>query len=215
MAVMQLIRNCEFAASVGAPRLVIHAGRVPMRSTSQELMDLSGAGFRYSKKFTRRFEALLRKRARKVRPYLDALRRSLDELLPCAESAGVAVCIENLPSWETLPCETEFLTLQEEYDTPFLRYWHDVGHAMIRDHLGFIDHRRWAKRLLPVMAGVHIHQSNGADDVHQLAPSPAVARSDFPFLGQAGVAHVLEPSSALPAQALADAIRDIRSVARS
>ena len=210
MAVTQLSRNIEFAADLGAARLVVHAGRIKMHSISRQLMDLSDAGQRHSKPFERRFQKLMRKRERKIQPYLEALRRSLDALLPRAEAAGVALCLETMPSWETLPCETEFLELSAHYNSPFLRYWHDIGHAMIRNHLGFIDHRRWAERMLPYMAGVHIHQSDGPTDAHLLPTGSDSVLSDFAFLGQADIAHVLEPASGMPREILMEGITAIR-----
>lgn len=209
-AVTHLIRNLEFASSVGARHLVIHAGRVKMRTITPRLMELAERDLRNSKKYARLFDRLMRTRERKVQRHLDALRRSLDELLPRAEAARVALCLETLPSWETLPCETEMLELCAHYDTPYLRYWHDIGHAMIRDHLGYIDHRRWAERLLPYMGGVHIHQSDGAHDAHLLPTDAASILPDFAFLGQADIGHVMEPGSSMPPEILIEGIAAIR-----
>jgi sugar phosphate isomerase/epimerase len=36
-------------------------------------------------------------------------------------------------------------------------YWHDTGHAQIKDNLGFINHAAHLKGLAEYLAGFHIH----------------------------------------------------------
>ena len=66
----------------------------------------------------------------------------LERLASGAEEYGVKLGIENRQALEELPLDSDMELLLREFDRPGIGYWHDCGHAQIKENLGFIDHRR-------------------------------------------------------------------------
>ncbi len=210
MAVLHMGKTLAFACEVGARAIVAHAGRVPVGGLSHWLIGRHRAEFTGDWLYRWRRGRLLRARARRAPRHLTALRRSLDELLPAFERARVALCMENLPSWDALPNEDETEDLVARYATPCLRYWHDMGHGEIRQQLGFIDHARTARRLLPCMRGIHIHDVGAALRDHLAPGEGRIDFSEFAFLAQPDMLLVFEPAADVSAAALARGLAHVR-----
>jgi sugar phosphate isomerase/epimerase len=64
---------------------------------------------------------------------------------------------ENRQALEELPLEGDFEEFLREFDSPAVGYWHDTGHAQIKEQLGIIEHARFLQTLAPRLAGFHIH----------------------------------------------------------
>ena len=107
MARLQVRRNVQFAASIGADTVVLHAGRV--------LVPALPARWR---------EWLRIRRGRKM---AEILRRELAELAPDLEKAGVVLGLENLPYAEGFPNRGEIESVAGEWVKP----WYDTGHAKL------------------------------------------------------------------------------------
>ena len=58
---------------------------------------------------------------------------------------------------EELPVESDFQFLLRELSNPRLRYWHDTGHAQIKENLGFSPHTIQLESLRHHVFGFHIH----------------------------------------------------------
>lgn len=119
-----------------------------------------------------------------IAEHLDAVRRSLDELLPLAEKLDVTLALENV----FIPCCTvdDILTLIKEYPSPCLGACYDSGHANIMEHgRGLPDWtapRHWPgktpeevprehdvlERLLPHIVTCHLHDNRADLDLHNL-----------------------------------------------
>ena len=108
MASLQVRRNIEFAASVGADALVLHAGRVMCRG--------------WIKKWD------MPRRVKRGRKMLDLFRRELDKLVPELERNRVVLGLENLPYLEGFPAEWELAAVVGEWVRP----WFDTGHRIRR-----------------------------------------------------------------------------------
>jgi sugar phosphate isomerase/epimerase len=195
LATIYLMKTMEFAAKMGSQAVVMHSGRVKVKPFSDELIaaaeeETDGcASRRYQKLLAR----LQRRRARKAGRHLDALRGALDHLVPRFAKAGLTLCLENLPSWEAIPTETEMQELVQRYASPALAYWHDMGHGQIRHNLGWIDHRTAAEALLPHTRGIHIHDVRPLANDHLAPGQGALPFADFAFYGRANVLRVFEP----------------------
>lgn len=111
--------------------------------------------------------------------------RSLEELLPAAEKAGIVLALENI----FFPYDNpdELLALTAHFGSPFLGVCYDFGHAnVIADRPGASTagwpeklHRVWngrpvvwerdiLKRLLPEVVCLHMHDNDGSWDQHLL-----------------------------------------------
>ena len=81
----------------------------------------------------------------------------LDRLATLAEERGVKLAIENREALEELPLDSDIQVLLREFDRPGIGYWHDCGHAQIKENLGFINHRMHLESLAPRLLGFHVH----------------------------------------------------------
>ncbi len=162
-------------------------------------------------RFKKQTACALRARERQAGKHLEALRRSLDRLVPRFEKAGVALCLENLPSWEAVPSEAEIARLVADYPVSALAHWHDLGHGQVRQNLGWsTDHAAVAAHLLPITRGIHIHDVRGLADDHQVPGAGVIDFTRFAFYGTAAVIRVFEPLPGTPATALAAALARLR-----
>jgi len=218
MAAIFLRRTLEFAKRVNARAIVLHAGRVKKcwvysdelleraeRLAEMEVDPALDSAYRW------RARVNAWRRACRVKKHLEALRRQLDAFLPLCEKAGVALCMENLPSSEAVPNEREAEALIARYNTRFLRHWHDIGHAEVRARMRWSpDAVETATRLLPVTAGVHIHDVKNFQSDHH---APGKGKIDFKTLamyGAADVLRVLEPATGTPAPEVREGLAFIK-----
>lgn len=208
-AVFQTRKTIVFAAEIGARCVVLHAGSIPMRMLTPKLIRLAEEGRLFTPPYERVRSKLAARRDRKAGAHLDALRRSLDELLPELQQARVSAAIENLPYWECVPAYPELLALLESYRQPELGYWHDVGHGEILQGLGFISVTRWLERLQPWLKGFHLHDVLPPARDHL---PPGAGQVDFsalkPFVSP-NHAMVLEPAPDTPSEALLAGVRHL------
>lgn len=219
MAVLLVRKTLELAQAAGAPAVVLHAGRVRQKGWwrraphSEALIDLAGTQGIDTPLFQKWTSRAAVVRARFVDKHLDALRQSLDRLLPHFADAGVTLCLENLPSWEALPDESEVARLVSDYGTPALAYWHDMGHGQVRQHLGWCsDHVAAATALLPVTRGIHIHDVRSLAEDHQLPGTGVIDFTKFAYYANDTIIRVFEPHPEVPAEALAEALTTLRQL---
>ena len=158
MARIHVKRNVEFAASMGAGAVVLHAGRVLCR------------GFLKSRELKRR-----EKRGKKL---VDVFRKELEQVVPVLEKNKVTLGLENLPYLEGFPAEWEMQDLVGDWVKP----WLDTGHDFVRRVQGWRDlpapvaEAATVREIQPV--GLHVNDSQGGDD-HL---PPGEGRVDFPML---------------------------------
>lgn len=90
---------------------------------------------------------------------LDALRKSLDELMPLSRELNVPIAVENT-AYDTFEI---IETLLAEYPPEFLGLCYDSGHGHLFDNKGLdhLDHNK--DRLM----ALHIHDNDGTGDLHQ------------------------------------------------
>lgn len=216
MAAILIGRTLTFAAELGARAVVLHAGRVFLKSFFGELNTrtlaeaLGEDGSVEGPAYQRLLAKAQRRRAARVAKYYDGFCLSLDVLLPKFEQAGVELCLENLPSVEAFPNEGEMLMLKQRFDSAALAYWHDMGHGQVREFFGWGENAAVARGLLPITGGVHIHDAAPLMDDH-LAPGKGVIDfGAFAFYGADKVIKVFEPSPDVPAAELAESLKRVR-----
>ena len=186
----------EFAYSVGAKAVVLHAGRVAIRRHVKKLEKIADKGLLDTPKHTRVMERMMAARDRRVKDNLDTLCESLNELLPYFEKLGIALGLENLPTYDGIPNEPEMQILLDSFPSPSFGCWHDSGHAQVRHNLGLTHHAGIVSRFSDRIVGLHLHDVVRATSDHHMPPveggtvnfkifSPLLVK-DIPF--------VLEPS---------------------
>jgi sugar phosphate isomerase/epimerase len=179
MAHRYTLKTIEFAARLKAPVVVLHVGSVEMKNYTDKLLEMAARKEQQSPKYEKLCAEFIQKREAKKEQFLERTTSALKKLLPEAESRGIKLGIENRQALEELPLETDYPLLFRELSSAHAVYWHDTGHAQIKENLGFIRHAMHLESLAPRLAGLHIHdvQFPGRDHC-----SPGSGTVDFASL---------------------------------
>jgi sugar phosphate isomerase/epimerase len=151
------LKTLDFAGRVKAPLVVLHLGSIEMRNYTDKLLDMVARGEKETPKYEKLCAELDEKREARKGPFLERMKEMLKKLLSEAEARGVVLGAENREAVEELPFESDFQFLFRELASPNLAYWHDTGHAQIKENLGFIFHQMHLESLRDRVYGFHIH----------------------------------------------------------
>jgi sugar phosphate isomerase/epimerase len=151
------LKTIELAARVKAPVVVLHCGSVEMKNYTDKLLDLVDREQKESPKYSKLCTELDEKREAKKGPYVERVNELLKKFLVPAEAQGIRLGIENRQCLEELPFESDFQFLFRELISPNIVYWHDTGHAQIKENLGFIQHAMHLESLRDRLFGFHVH----------------------------------------------------------
>jgi len=157
LAIKHTLKTFEFAERVKAPVVVLHLGSMDLKDYTGKLTGLLERDRGKSPKYEKlRAEAAAKREANKGAA-VERVYETLRIILPEAEKRGLKLGIENRQALEEIPLEGDFEFFFREFDSPNVVYWHDVGHAQIKETLGFLDHTRHLESLAARLAGFHIH----------------------------------------------------------
>jgi len=154
------LKTIELAARVKAPLVVLHSGSLDMKDYTDKLLALAARGERNTAKYEKLCAEYTKKRDAKKERVFERVKEIFKKILPEAEARDVKLGVENRQGLEELPIETDYQFLFRDIDSPNLVYWHDTGHAQIKENLGFIHHAIHLESMREHLAGFHIH------DVH-------------------------------------------------
>jgi sugar phosphate isomerase/epimerase len=153
------VKTIETAARLKAAVVVLHLGCIDMKEFTDKLLDMVQHGKKGTSKYASLCAAVMEKREKKKERHMQFASEMLDRLIPLAEEHGVKLGIENRQALEEIPLDTDFELLLREFDRPSVGYWHDCGHAQIKENLGFINHRTHLEWLAPRLLGFHVHDT--------------------------------------------------------
>ena len=136
---------------------MLHCGSIEMKNYTDKLLDLVERGEKETPKYAKLCAELGCQARGQEGPFVERVNELLQKLLPEAESRGIKLGIENRQALEELPLESDFQFLFRELASPNLVYWHDTGHAQIKENLGFIRHAMHLESLRDRLSGFHIH----------------------------------------------------------
>jgi sugar phosphate isomerase/epimerase len=128
-----------------------------MKDYTNKLKDLLARGEKGSPKYEKLCAELSEKREARKPKFVEYTYETLNKIVPDAESRGLKLGIENRESLEEIPFETDLPFFFREFTSPSVVYWHDTGHAQIKDNLGFIHHTLHLESFRDRLAGFHIH----------------------------------------------------------
>ena len=166
-AIKQTFQTIDFAARLGAPFVVLHLGAVKMRPITDLLIELTKAGEYLSRKYVRLKLRAVQKRERSAATYLQRVKDGLRRVIDYAAAKNVRLGLENRRGYEEIPTERELPALLDEMDSPQIGYWHDFGHAQIKENLAFLDHAEWLRRIGPRTLGCHVQDCIWPAQDHQ------------------------------------------------
>ncbi len=210
-AVNHTSRTLELAAKCGASAIVVHAGYVKMPKMTSKLITLMYKNEQHSRKFEKTKMKLMLQREKKVGRYLDNLSRCLEKLVPEAENAGIFIALENLPTWEAVPNESEMEEICKRFPSA-VAYWHDTGHAQVRQNLGFGIQKKWIEKLAHCTAGYHIHDTDHCANDHIMPPRGCIGFDAIGPVIQKGKPLVLEPRPGTPADEITTAVEFLENI---
>lgn len=154
---MKLSRQTiDWAERLGARFVVVHCGRVP-HTLGRPLRELASSGRLWSREFCRRKLEAVKRREASAETVRTRVVECVAELADYAGKKGVRLGIENREDYEAFPSEREFEAFLGQLDSAHVGYWHDFGHAQIKNQLGLLDHARWLARFAPKAIGSHVH----------------------------------------------------------
>jgi sugar phosphate isomerase/epimerase len=160
-------KTIDLAVNVGAKAIVLHMGEVPVDLSLQDrLYKLHDRGYAQTKEYSQAKEELVYQRTSQALHYLDAARKSLQELSGYSRQKGIMLGLETRFHPNEIPNMDEMAELLNEVPESLVGYWHDVGHAEVQQQLGFSLHEKWLSRFKDRMAGIHLHDIHGISDHH-------------------------------------------------
>jgi len=173
-AVRQTMRTIDAAKAMKARAVVLHLGKIPLREAGRKIIDLAMEDGDERRRQALR-DSFLRKRAKKAGPYLEGVFQSLLSLTAYAEGTGVLLGVENRYFLEEIPSLDEIGAIFDRIPSPALGYWHDIGHAQVKENAGLEEHGEYLRRYGGRLIGMHVHDVIGASD-HR---APLQGRFDF------------------------------------
>jgi sugar phosphate isomerase/epimerase len=151
------LRTFEFASRLKAPLVVLHLGRIEMKEYTDKLIALAGEAKKDTPKYQKLCAEVLERREAKKTRQLQYAFELLNRLVDEAKPRGLKLGIENREALEEVPFESDFQFFFKEFRDPTVVYWHDTGHAQIKENLGFIHHGLHLASLSERLYGFHLH----------------------------------------------------------
>lgn len=156
-ALKHTLKTIETATRVNAPLIVLHMGKIDIREVTDTMLELVGEGKKDTPKYDKLCQELTYKREERKERAMQCAYEILKRLVAEAEPRGLKLGIENREALEEIPFESDFPFLFMEFTSPSVVYWHDTGHAQIKENLGFIHHAMHLESLSERLYGFHIH----------------------------------------------------------
>jgi sugar phosphate isomerase/epimerase len=150
-------KTIEMAARLKAPMVVLHYGAIEMKEYTEKMLEMVARGERETPKYEKLQEEIIRKREATKERYIERANELIRRLLPDVEELGLKLGIENREALEELPLEADYGLLFKELGSPAVVYWHDTGHAQIKENLGFLNHAFHLESQRERLFGFHIH----------------------------------------------------------
>ena len=151
------LKTLETATRVNAKLVVLHTGCVEMKDYTDKLIDMVGAGQQGTPKYEKLCQEVLAVREKKKARYIQNAYEVIGRIVDEAKPRGLKLGIENREALEEIPFESDFDSFFKEFRDPTVVYWHDTGHAQIKENLGFISHYQHLHAMSGRLYGFHLH----------------------------------------------------------
>jgi sugar phosphate isomerase/epimerase len=209
-AIKHTLKTLEFATRVKAPLVVLHLGSVEMKDYSGKFKAMLERGEKDSSKYQKLMAELIKVREAKKGKFVDRLYASLRKVIPEAEARGIKLGCENREALEELPFEDDFALLFRELSSSVMTYWHDTGHAQIKENLGFIQHAQHLQTFSDRLSGFHIHDVQSPARDHCAPGTGSVNFAACKTMVKPQHIKVFEFSPAMPVEILKQGVTHVK-----
>ncbi|MFU8797038.1 MAG: sugar phosphate isomerase/epimerase family protein, partial [Dehalococcoidia bacterium] len=137
-------QTIDLASSVNARAIVLHMGEVPVDPGLEvKLHRLYSQGRSDTEEYRQARKELVAQRKSRAAPYVDAAIESLRELSEYSRERGTVLGVETRFRVHEIPNLNEGGDLLDAVPAGTVGYWHDVGHAVVQERLGFGSQEEW------------------------------------------------------------------------
>jgi len=171
----------DFARRIGCDLAILHSGSVrfffgnPRRAVDKKRADRTKEDLLSDPGFQRLLVRTLDRVRRGSTKFRARLIESIREVLPYAEERGVRLGLENREGLLELPLDDDWPDLLAELpSSPNIGYWHDAGHAQIKEQLGVCAHERLLRDNGKRLYGFHLHDVSPRGSDHQVPGSGTI-----------------------------------------
>jgi sugar phosphate isomerase/epimerase len=171
-------RSLDFGAQVKAKLLICHLGSVIFfwfnpGAKIRRYVELH-EGFNPAE--DKKYQALLAKSLSKLKerspPFWEQTQASVREILDYAAAKGIKLALENREKFEELPLDADFPAFFASLPPgASAGYWHDTGHAHIKEQEGMLRHEDHLEKNAARLIGFHLHDVNAEGRDHQAVGS--------------------------------------------
>jgi sugar phosphate isomerase/epimerase len=166
-AIRQTLQTIDLAERLGAPFVVLHLGRVPIKPVTDPLIALAKAGEMFSREYVRRKVNAVAQREAAAPAVLANVKECLKPIIEHAGARNIRLGIEGRRGYEEIPSEREIPLLLDELNSPQIGYWHDFGHLQIKENLAFLNQEEWLRAIGSRALGCHIQDCVWPAQDHQ------------------------------------------------
>jgi len=191
-ALKQTFKTLDFAVRVKARLVVLHMGSLAEMKPkgaflglfgpedfTDTLLDMIAAQQHEGPKFQQLLaDAVEQQEKLKAEP-MQRTAAALQEIAARAAELGLQLGIENREALEEVPLDGEMTQFLAGFPSATVRYWHDTGHAQIKEHLGFLHHVTHLGQLADRLGGFHLHDVEFPGRDHR---EPGTGAVDFAAL---------------------------------
>lgn len=191
-ALKQTFKTLDFAARMKARLVVLHMGSLTqMRPKggflglfgpadfTDTMLDMIEAEEHESPRFQMLIADAVEQQERHKAEPMHRTAEALQQIAARAGELGLLLGIENREALEEVPLDGEMAQFLKEFPPATVRYWHDTGHAQIKEHLGFLNHVTHLGQLADRLGGFHIHDVEFPGSDHR---EPGTGSVDFAAL---------------------------------
>ena len=176
MWVSQTLNTLDMTTKVHAPKVVMHSGSIigrflfdPFRKV-EKIRESRGpdADLTEDLPYLDALEKANSKVMKKADVALQNIIQSYTRVLTEAKNLGLKLCAENREGFMELPLDNKFSHfLNQLPEQEAVGYWHDCGHAQIKQMAGLTTQMDLLTVNNDRLAGFHIHDVTGHDQDHQ------------------------------------------------
>jgi len=172
--VRQTKRSIDFGAQMNARVLVMHLGSVqffignPAEKLEAYADSHPGEALADDPVYRKLLAQSLRKLRKRMPSYWGRVKLSIEKIRAYAAERGVALGFENRERFEELPMDGDFDDLISHLKQPNTAgYWHDTGHAELKQRMGLLKHREHLEKMASRLIGFHLHDVDERGHDHQ------------------------------------------------